>query len=322
MTNMSVSAQAGHLDIDAERFRRLFDREPMEFSHNLSGLELFKIESLRALAKIMDEHPGDYSVTSGAASGGTNFFSVPMMPYKAHEAIENLDGGAFRILLKRPENHDPRFKALMLDLYEQVKRLLGLDGEKLVRLEGAILITSAATITPFHYDPEVGIFSHIEGEKIYHVYSPGVIRETELERFSICGPVALAPVELDGRDPDREHVFRLTAGKGFHQPQNAPHWVETGSSRSISYTFVFETEAMRAVARTRLDAEGSAEKQRAFPHPTEAAGIEGRRRLEWRYRSLHGRLGTSGCFLTRFQFDWDLRRLAWRYALPGVDTQV
>lgn len=248
---MSLSVKAGRLEIDAERFRRLFDREPIEFSHNLSQLDVFKIESLHALAKIMDEHPEDYAVTAGAPSGGSNFFSIPMMPYNAHEAIEKLDGGAFRILLKRPEKHDPRFRELMLDLYRQVKDVLGLEGEKLVRLEGAILITTAATITPFHYDPEVGIFSHIEGEKIYHVYSPAVIRETELERFSICGPVALAPVELVGRDPSLEHVFHLCAGKGFHQPQNAPHWVETGNSRSISYTFVFETEAMRAAARTR-----------------------------------------------------------------------
>ena len=249
--DMAVCAHACRLDIDAERFRRLFNHEPVEFSHNLSGLDLFKIESLYALAEIMSEHPDDYAVTAGASSGGTNFFSVPMMPYKAHEAIENLDRGAFRILLKRPENHDSRFKELMIELYRQVEDLLGLHGEKLARLEAGILITSAATITPFHYDPEVGMFSHIEGEKIYHVYSPAVIRETELERNSICGPVALAPVELIGRDPSREHVFRLSAGKGFHQPHNAPHWVETGSSRSISYTFVFETEAMRAVARTR-----------------------------------------------------------------------
>jgi hypothetical protein len=45
--------------------------------------------------------------------------------------------------------------------------------------------------------------------------------------------------------------FRLTPGKGFHQPQNAPHWVETGDEVSISYTFVFETLSNRRLGRTR-----------------------------------------------------------------------
>ena len=65
------------------------------------------------------------------------------------------------------------------------------------------------------------------------------------------GVVNIGQVELQGRDPDKEHIFTLGPGKGLHQPQNAPHWVETGTQRSVSYAFVFETNATRARSRVR-----------------------------------------------------------------------
>jgi hypothetical protein len=240
------------LELDAAKLRQSFDREPMEFSHNLNGLELFKLESLHTLAEKMADSR-DYFIAASAPLPGTPFFSVPMIDYKPPEAIEKLETGAYRILLKRAENHDRRFRDLIDAIFKQVIDFLDglLAHQKIVRLESGILISSAATITPFHCDPEIGFFSQVEGEKIYHVYSPTVISETELERFSIAGPVALAPVDLKGRDSVHEYVLNLSDGKGFHQPEYSPHWVETGKSRSISYTVVFETDATRALARTR-----------------------------------------------------------------------
>ena len=257
MNRYSVAADdrktsAPRLDIDRGQLALAFDREPLGFSHSLSELGLFKLESLHVLAQKMSDHPRDYFIAESAPSPGAEFYSVPNAPYKPPEAIEKLGAGALRILLKRPEDHDRDFKELIATLFAQVVDCVPrLANERIVRLESGILISSAATITPFHMDPECGFFSQIEGEKMYHVYSPAVITERELEQSATAGCVKLTPVELTGRDPAREYVFKLVPGKGFHQPHNAPHWVETGRDRSISYTFVFETEASRARARTR-----------------------------------------------------------------------
>jgi hypothetical protein len=113
------------------------------------------------------------------------------------------------------------------------------------------LISSGSTTTPIHFDPEIGVFSQIEGEKFYHLYPPECTPETELERFYVRGRVDIGNLDLSGLKPEREHVFRLLPGMGIHQPQNSPHWVQTGSSRSVSYTFVFETDASRARGRAR-----------------------------------------------------------------------
>ncbi len=112
-------------------------------------------------------------------------------------------------------------------------------------------MSSAAAITPFHFDPEVNFFAQIEGEKIYHVYAPDVVPEPELEHFYVRNLINIGEVRLNERDRSAEHVFPLVPGRGLHQPQNSPHWVETKAARSISYSMVFETPSTRAHCRTR-----------------------------------------------------------------------
>jgi hypothetical protein len=257
---------AAHIEFEPGVFKQGFDREPFAFAHNLHTIDVFGSESLGLLAKHYADYPQDYFVSAGAPSAATDFFSVPHGHCKPHEAMERLDSAAIRILLKRPEDHDPRFRKMLDLLFRKVIELRGgLGSEKLVRLESAIFITSASATTPFHFDPEIAFFSQVAGEKIYHVYSPSILGEPELEHFYLQGVVNIGQVPLHGRDPGREHVFALGPGKGLHQPQNSPHWVETCAQRSISYSFVFETDATRAAGRTR-----------AFNHYLRKLGLEPR----------------------------------------------
>lgn len=240
------------LNLDPEIVRGSMNREPFGFTHNLSEIELFDPDALLGLAAKYAGHPYDYYVAAGAPSPGAEFYSVQHRVDSPCEALARLEPAGYRILLKRPEKHDPRFRGLLDTLFRQVVDLRGgLGRERVVRLESAVLISSAATITPFHFDPEVNFFAQIEGEKTYHVYSPSALTEEELERFYSRGVVNIGQVGLQCRDCSREHVFNLAPGKGLHQPQNAAHWVETGESRSVSYAFVFETDATRARGRVR-----------------------------------------------------------------------
>jgi hypothetical protein len=249
---MTVLTRQALLNLPPEIFQASFDREPFGFTHGLSELELFDPDSLVGLAKSYDGHPRDFYIAAGAPSPGAEFYSVPHRRDIPSAALEHLEPGGYRVLMKRPENHDPRFRELLDTLFRQIVALRGgLGRERLVRLESAVLISSAATITPFHFDPEINFFAQIEGEKVYHVFSPSVLTEAELERFYVRGVVNIGQVELQNRDPGREHVFDLGPGKGLHQPQNAPHWVETRASRSVSYALVFETDATRARGRVR-----------------------------------------------------------------------
>lgn len=226
-----------------------FNRTPFGYEHNLSGLDLF---DFGALCRLASKYDRDYFVATGASSPGANFYPVRHGVHTPYEALQRLDSGDQRILLKRPENYDARYGELMRVLFGQALQVReGLGKARLIRLDSSILISSAAAITPFHFDPEVSFFFQIEGEKIYHLYTPKVLSEEELERFYRMGIVNIGQVDFEGRDPAEEHVFRLGPGKGLHQPQNSPHWVETQGSRSISFVFSFETDMSRELGRTR-----------------------------------------------------------------------
>jgi len=246
---MKLGYEHAYLAADPQTLVASFDREPFELTHNLSPLDLFRFSNLQHLASLYTDR--DYFVASGAPTAGTEFYAVGHGDCKPEEAIERLGYGNQRILLKRPERYDHRFRDLLAALFAEVVRKHGPLAGKLVRLDSSILITSAATITPFHFDPEISFFFQITGDKRYHIYAPAAVAEWELEDFYVKGVVNIAQVSFAGRDPAFEHVFALRPGRGMHQPRNAPHWVETGDSISVSYAFSFETDVTRALGRTR-----------------------------------------------------------------------
>ena len=247
-----VSSVEDILTIDPDDYRRAFNTKPIGFEHNLHRLPMFAAEALPALAGRFADHPGDFFVAGSAPTPGTRFYDVKHGMYKPHEALGHLDEMPMRVLLKRLENHDSAFSDLLQALCKKVIELRGgLRGEKIVRLESSLLISSAASTTPFHFDPEVNHFFQIEGPKSYHVFAPSAVNEAELERFYARGVVDIGQLDLKGCDPAQEHVFELKPGRGFHQPQDAPHWVQTGTIKSVSYAFVYETDAGRARGRVR-----------------------------------------------------------------------
>src|ERR1700730_15408605 len=191
-------------------------------------------------------------VASSASAPDQKFRAVKATDLNPAQAIDRLKTESVRILLKRPQDYDSRFQELLDGLTEQVVSLSGgLKTDRIVRLVSSIFLPSAKTLTPFHFDPSAVFFFQIAGEKIYHVYPPRALTEPEMEQFYFRGLVDIAQVDLNRRDPKLEHVFNLSAGKGLHQPQNAPHWVETNADISISYSFFFETLSARNINRTR-----------------------------------------------------------------------
>jgi hypothetical protein len=239
------------LKLPTEGFAERFNRDSFGFGHNLHELGLFGFEKLLELGARYAQHPRDFFVSAAAPSAGTGFNSVRHSYCSVVEALQRLDREPTRVLLKRPENHDPQFRQLLQDLFDQIMHLRGgLRGERLTRLESALFITSAASITPFHFDPEIAFFMQVEGRKTYHVYAPASVSESELEQFYRRGEVSIAEVDLPSRDSRLEHVYHLNPGDGHHQPHDSPHWVQTGTGRSVSYSFVFETDKTRARGRT------------------------------------------------------------------------
>ncbi len=247
-----VALEDVRLDIDPRSYESFYNRTPFGFKHNLHQLDIFQFDSI---SDLLDRYTGasnDYYVAGSAAAAGSAFFDAPHIKLTPKEAIRQLDERPTRILLKRLENHDDRFRKLRDLIIKQIRSIPGgLGDQPIQRIQSSLFITSAASTTPLHFDPEVGFFTQIEGDKTYHVYSPDDVPEQDLEDFYVRGKVSIGQLDMAQRDPGKEQVYNLKAGDGFHQPQNAPHWVETCGTRSISYSCVFETLADRALGRTR-----------------------------------------------------------------------
>jgi hypothetical protein len=240
------------LTIQPELYRTSYNKASFAFSHNLHLLDCFQFGSLCELVERYVGFKGDYYVAPSAAAPGSAFFDGPKIELNPKEAIQELDRQPIRILLKRLENHDDRFRELVEVLIRQLRTLPGGLGSKpVLRIQSSLFISSAAATTPLHFDPEVAFFTQIEGDKTYHVYSPDDVSEEDLEYFYARGQIEIGQLELTKRNPEKQHIYNLEAGDGFHQPQNSPHWVETCGTRSISYSCVFETDADLSLGRIR-----------------------------------------------------------------------
>ncbi len=208
------------------------------------------MDSLADLASRYEAFPADYYVADSAGKPGLFFDSDASVALGPNQALDSLSKAGRRLLLKRPEKHDPRFRLLLDELLAKVGKLHE-PADGFVRVESAIFISAAAAITPFHFDPETALFMQIAGDKEYHVFPPRVIEERNLEDFYAKGLVSVGPFDLERCDPAQEMVYQLRPGDGFYQPQNAPHWVRTKETLSISYSVVFETVKSRALGHTR-----------------------------------------------------------------------
>lgn len=238
------------LSVDQAAFSERFNLVPQALEHGLHQHPAFALDKVREL---VDGWPDrDFFVACGAPEAGTAFYATPRAPLTPAAAFEAIDRGSHRILLKRLEQHDPGFRELLRLLLDEVLALRPeLRREKILRLESFLFISSASTITPFHFDPEIGFFFQVFGNKSYHIYSPDVLSEHELEKYYLRGEIDIGQVDLESRKACREFLFDLVPGRGMQQPANAPHWVETSGTLSISYSFALETERTRAMGRTR-----------------------------------------------------------------------
>lgn len=239
-----------HLDVSQAEFAECFNATPIGLGHNLHTCPLFAWDNIR---RLMQDWPlGEYFVAAGAARPGSGFYTGPAAKLSTARAFDELDRGSYRILLKRLEKHDSACRDLLSQLLEDVFELNpALRLEKIVRLESFLFASSAATITPFHFDPEINFFFQIVGEKTYHLYSPTALAEEELEPYFLRGVIDIGQVDLERRRNHPEFCYELRPGLGINHPATAPHWVETKATISVSYSFCIETERTRALGRTR-----------------------------------------------------------------------
>lgn len=263
------------LEIDREQFVPRFDRSPFVVRHHVEEEPLFTIPALIDLARQLPECSVEYQ--SGKVPVGLDPALAPKTGLSLEETLRTIEDCASWVVLKHVEQV-PLYRAVMT-------RALGEVAAAHPELTGQILdpaafvfVSSAASVTPFHIDPEHNFLLQIRGRKTMYVWDPKdrrALPEEELERFHAGGHRNLAFADELQAQATR---FDLTPGDALHVPTTAPHWVQNGEAVSISLSVTFRTPGnYRREALYRINAR--LRSLRLNPQPPGASPLADRLKL-------------------------------------------
>jgi hypothetical protein len=226
------------LDIDPPEFLSALSRRPLWVSHRLVGHPLLSLEALGALADSMppDRIERQRTDLDLVLPGGGNPRGGVESPGDLVRGIETSNDW---VVLWNVEN-DPRYKALLDEILDPIAAALGDREGGMCRREAFIFVSSAASITPVHFDPEHNFLLQIHGAKRMHIGQFATVTEgqRELERYYIGGHRNIEHM------PEEADVFRLEPGRGVYVPSHAPHWVTNEGLACISLSITFHTPAI------------------------------------------------------------------------------
>jgi len=232
VTETSAARTAG-LTIDSSTFVGNFDKRPFYIEHNLQDHPLFELPAIAALAERL---PKDVLEWNSEGVGTYENRDQAKAKMTCAETILSVEKQTAWVLLLQVER-DPRYRALLDEILDQVPH----PNQR--ERQGFLFVSSRASVTPYHFDPELNFLLQVRGQKTVFMWDAD-------NRFVLPAPAidAFYAGNRGNRDqPYREDFLPsawklpLMAGQGLHFPLHAPHWVKTESDVSISLSVTFKS---------------------------------------------------------------------------------
>ncbi|HEY1816884.1 MAG TPA: cupin-like domain-containing protein [Kofleriaceae bacterium] len=229
------------LDLDADEFRRNYNRRPFVVHHRLAEHPAFQLERLRALCHRLPRELVKFR--AGKVPHDANF-DTSLDDFKTITFEQAVDG---------LEEHRAYIAIYNAERDEEYGRILGgLLGELAGQTEAVepglnwystyIFISTQDALTPYHMDREMNFLLQIRGTKTVRLWDPNdpdVMTPAERDRLlSFTGDPR--PAYKDALE-QKAMIFELEPGLGVHHPFIAPHLVHTRSGVSISLAITFRT---------------------------------------------------------------------------------
>jgi hypothetical protein len=223
-----------------EECRAALHKRAFRLVHDLAGHPLFAIEALVDMAKAAAERKGDLYYDAGEVSLTDKWGNIPVPQMPAAEVIRRIETAGAWMIMKHVEV-DPRYKAVLDEWAEFVRRLAGPEEARFLRNpEMLVMITSPNRVTPYHFDAEVNFLVQIHGEKDLWVCDPldrTITLETEIERYYA---VSINSGNYKPHADDKAAEFHLSPGDAVHIPSHGAHWVRNRNNVSVSLSLNFE----------------------------------------------------------------------------------
>ena len=155
------------IELDRSTARASFHRAPFAMRHTLAGHDLFTLPRLVELAKSMPRDRIEYN--SGKLEPGVRPEEVPGIAMPAEDVIRRIENADAWLVIKGVER-DPAYRALLHEFLTEVSSAAGPATERFEDLQGFIFVSSAGSVTPFHFDAEENILVQIRGDKYVHIF--------------------------------------------------------------------------------------------------------------------------------------------------------
>jgi hypothetical protein len=215
--------------------------------HRLHDHPLFALDALAALAERLPESHVEHSFGNLAVDQDPGAVRRAAMP--VGEIVRTIDRNGCWMVLKKVDV-DPAYAALIDACLGELAPMTEPRTGAYRRREAFIFLSSPHSVTPFHMDPEHNILLQVAGTKTMRVYP--------------AGDLSIVPAEVHeafhrgGRHRNMKHDpafdakaqdYRLAPGDAVYVPVKAPHWVQNGPTRSVSFSITWRSDESDGEAR-------------------------------------------------------------------------
>jgi hypothetical protein len=223
------------IDVDPAVMRKEFGRNAFAVRHNLSDHPLLQIERLAQLA---DSLPADqYEHTDSDAPSILPGGGQQDERLTAGDVVRGIQTNGKWMVLKRLHS-DPEYAAMTEEILSEVdSEQIDLEGGR-ISSECYILISSANSNVPSHFDPEHNMLFQIHGTKEITI---GKFRDLETERAEAERYYGGGHRNINDMPHDAQ-TFHMGPGDGVHIPPQDPHAITNGPEYSISLSTSFYTK--------------------------------------------------------------------------------
>jgi hypothetical protein len=219
-------------------FDAAFARRSIAVRHSLADHPLLTLE---AIAQLADRLPPD-SVRRerGIQPIGEAHRYVDVGHGRPSASVLDVENNGFRISLRNVQQI-PEYSDLVDACLDEVEPLVAAREGGMRLRSGYLFISAPASTTPMHFDAEHSFLLQVRGTKHVSVAAfendPAALRR-ELEDYVDGRPCDFARMESNSE------TFTIDGGLGLgvYLPSFVPHWVETESGVSVSFSIPFYTQ--------------------------------------------------------------------------------
>ena len=236
------------VSIDPALAREKFLKRPFGLKHGLSDHPLFSLQRLVELAKSLPRDRIEYN--SGNVAVGVKPEDVPKIDMPAEDVIRTIETANAWMVIKYV-NEDLAYNELLKAFVEEANAAASKKPGNYSDLQGFIFVSSANSITPFHFDAEENILIQIRGDKFVRTFDNddrSLVSEESLE----LAPSRHRNIKYEPWYEQRATLHALKPGDAVHMPYTVPHWVSTGNSYSISMAMTWKTAEVLRLNKIRL----------------------------------------------------------------------